>query len=208
MCRDGVRGRPAVPGGLSPVGAAGWELPLPGAQGWDRQRETSRGSCIRREEAGTGPAWRGGPRPPTAPRRPHDVPVMSRWGTGPRGLRGARLAPCCQPPCPANPGVTAGALSPTPCPDPHPLTAISTSSSSLLRPGFSSTWMPPACRMSLQQGSRLSLISTFCSLAKAIAVPRGRRDAGLWGCGAAGGPCPLSVRTAPDEEAAAGCPPR
>lgn len=58
---------------------------------------------------------------------------------------------------------------------PLALTAISTSSSSLLSPGFSSTWMPPACRMSLQQGSRLSLISTFCSLAKAMVGT-------LWGC--------------------------
>lgn len=80
--RDGLRGRLALPGGPSPVGAAGWELPLPGAQGWDRQRETSRGSCIRREEAGTGPAWRGGPRPP----RPHSVPMLSP--SRPTGARG------------------------------------------------------------------------------------------------------------------------
>lgn len=138
---------------------------------------------------------RGGFQPPTVLQCPSMSPACACGvPTHPTGTEshGAHSVPTCAHPLPPAQGSEPHA-------DPSLLTRISCSSSSLLSPGFSSTWMPPACRMSLQQGSRLSLISTFCSLAKAIA----------WcgAVGAVGGPRPLSVRTAPAKEVAACCPP-
>lgn len=126
--------------GWSQPGVAVWGQPLLGD--WDPPCENRPGSCIRRE-AGTGTVGRGGSAATGDSRTPAE--------------------PTRAPHPPTHPPVGAAR------PRRAALTRISRSSSSLLRPGFSCTRRPPACRISRQQGSRLSLISTFCSFPSAMA---------------------------------------